>query len=165
MTNADKLPPEISITSKADVANIASGESQVFEVNVTRKGYDGPLQLTLGQLPPGVTATGTEIPAGASGTLLTLTGAGDATAQLVTSLTAKSPDGTITARVRTDVPVDDRSPVWLRESFGIASTPKSATPFQIAWADAQPMSQLVLMSKPAIPVKDRKSTRLNSSHG
>ena len=66
---------------------------------------------------------------------------------------AKSPDGTVTARARTDVPVDDRSPVWLRESFGIASTPKAATPFQIAWADAQPMSQLVLMSKPAIPVK------------
>ena len=153
VTNADKPPPEISVTMKADAANIASGDSQVFEVNVTRKGYDGPLQLTLGQLPPGVTATGTEIPAGTSGTLLTLTGAGDATGQLVTSLIAKSPDGTVTARVRTDVPADDRSPVWLRESFGIASAPKSATPFQIVWADAQPMSQLVLMSKPAIPVK------------
>lgn len=153
VTNTDKPQPEISVTAKADVANIASGESQLFEVNVTRKGYDGPLQLTLGQFPPGVTVTGTEIPAGASGTLLTLTGAGEVTAQLVTSLTAKSPDGTITARVRTDVPADDRSPVWLRELFGIASSPKQATPFQVAWADAQPMSQLVLMSKPAIPVK------------
>ena len=171
VTNADKPQPEISVTAKADAANIASGESQVLEVTVTRKGYDGPLQLTLGQLPPGVTATGTEIPAGTSGTLLTLTSrpgsptSADAGSPKsadadfgevrphLTSLTAKSPDGTITARVRTEVTADDRSLVWLRESFGIASTPKPATPFQIAWADTQPMSQLVLMSKPVIPVK------------
>lgn len=65
----------------------------------------------------------------------------------------KSPDGTVSSRVRTDVPADDRTPVWLREQFAIAATPKSPTPFQIAWADAQPMTQLALMSKPAIPVK------------
>ncbi|MBC7817856.1 MAG: hypothetical protein IAG10_13270, partial [Planctomycetaceae bacterium] len=153
VTNADKPTSEVIATAKSDVTNIASGESQVFEVNVSRRGYDGPLQLSLGQLPPGVTATGTEILAGASGTLLTLTGAGDAASQLVTSLMLKSPDGTVSARVRTDVPADDRTPVWLREQFAIAATPKSATPFQIAWADAQPMTQLALMSKPAIPVK------------
>lgn len=153
VTNADKPMPEVTATAKSDVSNIASGESQVFEVNVSRRGYDGPLQLSLGQLSPGVTATGTEIPAGASGTLLTLTGAGDAASQLVTSLTLKSPDGAVTARVRTDAPADDRTPVWLREQFAIAATPKSATPFQVAWADAQPMTQLALMSKPAIPVK------------
>ena len=78
VTNADKPTPEVTATAKSDVSNIASGESQVFEVNVARRGYDGPLQLSLGQLPPGVTATGTEILVGASGTLLTLTGAGDA---------------------------------------------------------------------------------------
>ena len=153
VTNADKSAPEVTATAKSDVTNIASGESQVFEVNVSRRGYDGPLQLSLGQLPPGVTAAGTEIPAGASGTLLTLTGAGDAASQLVTSLMLKSPDGAVSARVRTDAPADDRTPVWLREQFAIAATPKSATPFQVAWADAQPMTQLALMSKPAIPVK------------
>ena len=153
VTNADKPTPELTATAKSDVSNIASGESQVFEVNVARRGYDGPLQLSLGQLPPGVTATGTEIPAGASGTLLTLTGAGNVAGQLVTSMMLKSPDGAVSARVRTDVPADDRTPVWLREQFAIAATPKSATPFQVAWADAQPMTQLALMSKPAIPVK------------
>ncbi len=153
VTNTDKPTPEVTATAKSDVSNIASGESQVFEVNVTRRSYDGPLQLSLGQLPPGVTATGTDIPAGASGTLLTLAGAGDAASQLVTSLMLKSPDGTVSARVRTDVPADDRTPVWLREQFAIAATPKLATPFQVVWADAQPMTQLALMSKPAIPVK------------
>lgn len=153
VTNADKPTPEVTATAKSDVSNIASGESQVFEVNVSRRGYDGSLQLSLGQIPPGVTATGTEIPAGASGTLLTLTGAGDAASQLVTSLMLKSPDGTVSARVRTEVPADDRTPVWLREQFAISATPKSATPFQVAWADAQPMTQLALMSKPAIPLK------------
>ena len=65
----------------------------------------------------------------------------------------KSPDGTVSARVRTESPLDDRTPVWLREQFAIAAAPKSATPFQVAWADAQPMAQLALMSKPAIPMK------------
>lgn len=153
VTNADKPTPEVIATAKLDAANIASGESQVFEVNVSRRGYDGPLQLSLGQLPPGITATGTEISAGASGTLLTLTGAGDAASQLVTSLMLKFPDGTVSARVRTEVPADDRTPLWLREQFAVAATPKSVTPFQVAWADAQPMTQLPLMSKPAIPVK------------
>jgi hypothetical protein len=157
VTNTDKPTPEVTVTAKSEVANIAAGESQVFEVNVARHGYDGPLQLSLGQLPPGVTATGTEIPAGASGTLLMLTGvsagAGETILQLITSLSAKSADSSIAARVRTDAPVDDRTPVWLREQFAIATTPKSATPFQVAWADAQPMTQLALMSKPAIPVK------------
>ncbi len=153
VTNTDKPTPEVIATAKSEIANIASGESPVFEVNVSRRGYDGPLQLSLGQLPSGVTATGTEIPAGASGTLLTLTGAGDAAGQLVTSLMLKSPDGTVSVRVRTDAPADDRIPVWLREQFAIATTPKSATPFQVAWADAPPMTQLALMSKPAIPVK------------
>lgn len=153
VTNTDRPTPEVTVTAKSDVANIAGGESQVFEVNVSRRGYDGPLQLSLGQLPPGVTATGTEIPAGASGTLLTLTGTGDAASQLVTSLMLKSPDGAVFARVRTEAPADDRTPIWLREQFAIAATPKSATPFQVAWADAQPMTQLALMSKPAIPVK------------
>ena len=153
VTSADKSTPEVIATAKGDVVNIAGGESQVFEVNVSRRGYDAALQLSLGQLPPGVTATGTDIPAGASGTLLTLTGAGDAASQLVTSLTLKSTDGSVSARVRTDVAADDRTPVWLREQFAIATTPKSATPFQVTWADAQPMTQLALMSKPAIPVK------------
>lgn len=153
VTNTNKPTPELTATAKSDASNIASGESQVFEVNVARRGYDGPLQLSLGKLPPGVTATGTEIPAGASGTLLTLTGAGDAAGQHVTSLMVQSPDGTVSARVRTDAPADDRTPVWLREQFAIAATPKAAAPFQVAWADTQPMTQLALMSKPAIPVK------------
>ncbi len=157
VTNTDKPTPEVTVTAKSEVANIAAGESQIFEVNVARRGYDGPLQLSLGQLPPGVMVAGTEIPAGASGTLLMLTGvsagAGDTILQLVTSLSVKSADGSIAARVRTDLPLDDRTPVWLREQFAIATTPKSVTPFQVAWADAQPMTQLVLMSKPAIPVK------------
>ena len=165
VTNADKPTPEVTATAKSDVTNIASGESQAFEVNVSRRGYDGSLQLSLGQLPPGVIAAGTEIPAGASGTLVTLTNDSSRTressdgslttsaTELVTSLMLKSPDGTVSARVRTDAPADDRTPVWLREQFAIAATPKSATPFQVAWADAQPMTQLALMSKPAIPVK------------
>lgn len=153
VSNVDKPAPSITVTAKSDVANVTGGETAVLEVNVTRRGFDGPLQLNVGSLPPGVTATGTEIPANSSGTLLTLTGSGEAINQVVTTLLAKSADGTIAARVRTDAPLDDRTPVWLREQIAVAIGPKATTPFQVDWADALPMTQLPLMSKQTIPVK------------
>lgn len=153
VTDGAKPTPEVRVLAKTDGANVASGESQVLAVNVTRRGYDGPLQLVPGHLPPGVTVTGTEIPAGASGTLLTLVGTGEALQQVVTTFIAKAPDGSIVARVRSDAPTDDRTPLWLREQFGIAATPKPATSLRIDWADAQPLTQLQLMHKASIPVK------------
>ncbi len=153
INNIEKPVPSVTVTAKSDVANIASGETAVLEVNVARRGFDAPLQLNLGSLPAGVTATGTEIPANSSGTLLTLTGSGEAINQVVTTLQAKSADGTIAARVRTDAPLDDRTPLWLREQIAVSIGPKSMTPFQVDWAEAQAMAQLPLMSKSTIPVK------------
>ena len=150
--SADAPRFEVDVTAKSDVLNVAAGEMRVLEVNATRRGYDGPLQLALGQLPPGVVAQGTEIPAGASGTLLTLTNTGDAVAPLVTSLVAKSPDGAITRAVSLNTTPDDRSPIWLREQFAIAAAPKNVLPFGVAWADAQPPTNWVHASKTAIPV-------------
>jgi len=155
VTDGAKPTPEVRVLAKSDSANVASGESQVLEVNVTRRGYDGPLQLVPGNLPSGVTVTGTEIPAGASGTLLTLTGSGEALQQVVTTLIAKAADGAVVARVRSDAPVDDRTPLWLREQFAISATLKPLTVFRVDWADAgaQPLTQLQLMHKAPIPVK------------
>ncbi len=153
VTNGANPTPEVTVTAKTDVANVASGESQVLAVNVARRGYAGPLQLALGSLPPGVTVSGTEIPAGSSGTLLTVTGAGEALQQVVTTLTAKAADGSIVARVRSDAAADDRTPLWLREQFAVALAPKSSSEFKVDWADAQPLTQLQLMHKAAIPVK------------
>jgi len=152
VTSADAPRFDVDVTAKSDVLNVAAGEMQVLEVNALRRGYDGPLQLALGQLPPGVVVQGTEIPAGASGTLLTLTNTGDAVAPLVTSLVAKSPDGAITRAVSLSTTPDDRSPVWLREQFAVAAAPRNVLPFGVAWADAQPPTNWVLGSKTAIPV-------------
>lgn len=158
VTTGTQSTPDVAVTMKSDVANVASGETRVLEVSVLRRGYVGPLQLALGTLPPGVIATGTEIPAGASGTLLTLSGSGEALQQVVTSLTAKAADGSVVARVRSDAPADDRTPLWLREQFAVAIAPKSATEFKVDWADAQPLPQLQLMHKAPIPVKFTRPT-------
>lgn len=149
---ADVVAQPIEAIAKADALNVAAGESQVVEVFVTRRGYDGPLQIALAQLPAGVTATGTEIPAGASGTLLTLTNASDAAAQLLTSVSVKSPDGAIIAPVRTALIPDDPSPAWLREQLAVASVAKPATAFSVTWADAAPLAQLTQGTKTALPV-------------
>lgn len=152
VTSSDAPRYEVDVTAKSDLLNVAAGEMQVLEVNAMRRGYDGPLQLVLDQLPPGVVAQGTEIPAGASGTLLTLTNTGDAVVAQVTTLVAKSPDGAVSLSVRLDTTPDDRSPVWLREQFAVAAAPKNVLPFGVAWADAQPPTNWVLASKTAIPV-------------
>lgn len=152
VTSTDKPTPEVIAIAKSEAANIAAGESQVIEILVSRRGYDGPLQLLLPQLPPGVTATGLEIPAGSNGTLLTLSNASETPAQIVTSLSLKSPDGSIVVPIKTELVPDDRSPVWLREQFAVAAVAKPVTPFSIAWADTPSLAQLTLGSKTVLPL-------------
>ncbi|MEK6236271.1 MAG: hypothetical protein N2C14_16315, partial [Planctomycetales bacterium] len=55
--------------------NVPEGGRRVVKVSAERNGYDGPIRLAFDRLPPGVTAANTEIPPGANGALMTLTGA------------------------------------------------------------------------------------------
>jgi hypothetical protein len=58
--------------------NVPRGGSALLTVPVVRRGYNGPLQVTVPGLPPGVTVQGGEVPAGATAAVLTLSAEGSA---------------------------------------------------------------------------------------
>ena len=153
ITRLDAPIQQFDVTVKSDTMNVTTGETQVLEAFVNRQAYDGPIQLHVAGLPPGTTATGTEIPARANGTLIVFSNATETMAPLVTRLRAQSPDGAIVHPVRVESTPDDRSPVWLREYVAIASLPKANTSFQITAVNEASLPQLVLASKPAITLK------------
>lgn len=150
---ADKPAAGFDVVIKSDVVNAAGGETPVLEVLATRYDYTGPIQLHIEGLPPGVQAVGHEIPAGANGTLLGFTNAGEQVQGLTTRIIAQSPDGSILRRVRVETTPDDKSPAWLRERLALAATPKSPMPFQLTLVNDAAVTQLSMASKPTISLK------------
>ncbi len=153
VTSTDAPRPSFDITIKTDAVNVPTGEPQVLEALVNRRGYTGPLQLQLAGLPAGVTVQGADIPAGANGALLTFVNASEAPMQLMTRLKAQSPDGALVKSSNVEVAADDRTPAWLRDRLALASASKPTAPFQIAWMDEASLPQLVQASKKPVPVK------------
>jgi hypothetical protein len=153
VTSADSPPRQIDVVLKSDVINVPAGELQVVEAIANRQGYDGPIQLRVADLPPGVADQGLEIPAGANGALLGFVYLGDAASHAVTRIHARSPDGALTASARVESAPDDRTPAWLRDRVAVAAAAKAGASFQIAWINETAISQLVLASKPTATLK------------
>ena len=149
----ESVAKHFDVVIRSSVSNVAANETQVAELLVDRRGYVGPIQLAFASLPAGVTAQGTEIAAGATGGLVTLTNSAAAPAQIVTSLRATAIDPPMSQPVRIELPADDRSPLWLREQFALATTAAAASPFQVAWANPAAPESLVLTTKQALPIK------------
>ena len=153
VTSADSPPRQFDLVLRSDVVNVPAGDLQVIEASVNRRGYDGPIQLQIADLPPGVAEHGTEIPAGASGALLGFVYLGDAAGHSVTRIQARTPDGSLSSTGRVESASDDRTPTWLRDRVAIAAAAKAGPPFQVAWVNENAFPQLVLASKPAATVK------------
>src|SRR5713226_5345509 len=64
--------PDFSLTMFEDRQIIPVGGTAVVRIRANRAGYQGPIKLSLPELPEGVVAAATEIPAGATDTLLSL---------------------------------------------------------------------------------------------
>jgi hypothetical protein len=135
--------------------NVPVGGSRVVEIDVERRGHTGPIRLALDGLPPGVQAQGLDVPAGANGALLTLTGAGPTPGNALTSLRGTSTDakGPIAqiARERTH-PLRTLQP-WLAEELAVALTPKEKIAFAAAWGDVPANAQLIAGSTFKAPLK------------
>lgn len=151
ITSADQPVRDFEATLKSDVINVAPDDAQVLEVFASRQNYDGAIKLQIPDLPPGFVATGTEIPAGSSGTLVTVVNASNDETRLFTKVMAQSAEGAILKPLRAAFAPDDRTPPWLRTQFAIASAPKASSPFVVAWATETP-PHLALASKPVMPV-------------
>lgn len=153
--------PDFELLLDADSIQVPRGGVAVVPVRVKRTGYNGPILLQWSELPEGVTAVGSSIPAGADEALLALqAGASDASAvaaslsqlvgkaqlrgetvQRVTSFTAKG--------------FPPRQP-WLRADLGIALA--SAPPLEVVWEDA-------LLAEPLAVAAERSGDVQIRRHG
>src|SRR5262249_37864429 len=68
----DGAPPDFSLTTETRARVVGRGDSVPFEVTVERDRWDGPLTLSIADLPPGVSASAAVVPAGVNRGLLVL---------------------------------------------------------------------------------------------
>lgn len=66
------------ISAGSDVLNVPAGGTAAVKVVAARRGYNGPIQITVTGLPEGITAIPTAIGPGRNGATLTLVGTGKA---------------------------------------------------------------------------------------
>jgi len=115
-----------------DRQNVPVAGASLLRVRAERNNYAGPIKLSLPGLPAGVTATGLEIPQGATQAIVTLTAAAPAPQTLI-SLVGESDDPQIKISHSADVPENavTRQHPWLRKQFAVATG--GAPTLQLAW--------------------------------
>src|SRR5262249_8687076 len=104
-----KATPRIAITAEHSAFAVPQGSYQSLPLTVTRTDYNGPIELTLVEHPPGVKLEPTTIPEVVTSLLCKLTAAGDAPQGIYTlAIDAKAQAGetTIITRVVVQPMVD-----------------------------------------------------------
>ncbi|HZP83007.1 MAG TPA: hypothetical protein VFB21_15310, partial [Chthonomonadaceae bacterium] len=71
-------PPGFTLATETRARVVGRGDSVPFEIEVTRDRWDGPVTLSVADLPQGVTASACRVPEGVGRGLLVLTAAKDA---------------------------------------------------------------------------------------
>lgn len=127
------------------------GGRAVVPILVDRQSYQGKIDLSC-SLPPSVKLSGTTIPEGADGTLLTLERSESALDALVTSWRGQASDGTQQVAVVKGNPLEDLQP-WLATEFAVAASDAKATEIAIDWRNLPPDARLMPGSKLPLPVK------------
>jgi hypothetical protein len=132
ITPAD--PPGFSLTLFEDRQIIPQGGAAVARIRASRAGYQGPIKLSLPELPEDIIVSGAGIPPGATDTLLSLSApAGAQPVQLLTRIVGASDDPKSPIRrlaMLPETPSTELQP-WLRSEFAVAIA--EPAPAQIAW--------------------------------
>jgi hypothetical protein len=135
--------------------NVPMGGSNIVEVEVERRGYKGPIRLDVDGLPSGIQVQGLDVPAGASGALLTFTGTdsspGTALASLRSTCTEAKTSLARIARERNH-PLRTLQP-WLAEELAVGLTPKETIAFTAGWGDVPADAPLVPGATFKVPLK------------
>ena len=128
-----------ALTAKADRLQIPAGGSQTIEIGVARQGYNGPIDLSVTGLPEAVSLSGSQIPAGDSNGVLTLTAPADcdvnSTFQIIGTSAAENTNVTAVALIG-DNP-QFRAQPWVRQRIGISATTHIPIQAQLAQATDQ----------------------------
>jgi hypothetical protein len=135
--------------------NVPAGGSRVVEIDVERDGYAGPLRLSLDGSPAGVQVQGVDVPAGANGALLVLTGSGTSPSSALASLrgTNLDPKEKIVRTARDRNHSLRTLQPWLAEELAVALTPRETVAFTAEWGALPSDVPLVPGSTLKVPVK------------
>jgi hypothetical protein len=148
----DAGQPDFDLAVDTDQINVPAGGTQVIKVQVTRAGYDGPIELSIDQLPTGVQLAGDRIPAGGEIGLLTLTApASEAVFGLASVVGRGTASQTKIARVAKFPTTGLPQLHHFRGLLGIAIT--QPAPIQIAWRMPDADEKLLLGGYLPIGVK------------
>jgi hypothetical protein len=142
----DRTLPDFGLTLPSGELNLPAGGTQVVPVQIARRGYGGPIELSIEGLPSGVTLAGNVIPAGATIGLLTLSAAEQppqAAIVRVIGRALESPQPLARVAAFGEVAGSKYRPSW-RTLWGLAVTERA--PIGIVWNGAEG-DKLLLGSK------------------
>jgi hypothetical protein len=130
----DASAPEFAISVAADRINIPAGGTQVLQVQATRQGYNGVIDLQLTGLPAGIVVQGNKIAEGAAIALLTLTALPDSAGAVglvqINGIAAQLPQPVNRLALITDVPGSTSQPQF-KQQLAVGVTRPS--PISFAW--------------------------------
>ncbi len=143
----DANAPDFALTLTADRLNIPAGGTQVLQVQATRMGYNGSIDLSLPGLPTGITVQGNKIAEGATIALMTLTATADTAGnhglvQIIGTATQSVPPVSRLA-LTPDQPGSTYQP-HLKQQFAIGVM--DASPINFVW-QGTPTDGLILGDK------------------
>lgn len=147
----DAGAPDFSLALTTDRLNIPAGGTQVLQVQATRTGYDGPIELNLAGLPSSIAVQGNKIAAGATIALMTLTAKPEAAGTVglvqISGTAAQLPQPISRVALTPDLPGSLTQP-HIKQQFAVGVS--NASPLQFAW-NGEAADVLVLGDK--LPAK------------
>jgi hypothetical protein len=125
--------PDFSLTIDSDRLLVPKDGAALARVVAQRAGYGGPIKLTFANLPPSVSITGDEIPAGATQALVTLSAPGLSPVQSLASVLGSStaPDAPLVQAALPPQSVLTEHQPWLGEELAVAVV--QPAPLSLAW--------------------------------
>lgn len=148
----DAAAPDFSLSLTTDRLNIPAGGTQVLQVQATRQGYSGAIDLNLPGLPSSITVQGNKIAEGATIALMTLTAQPDAAGTVglvqISGTATQLPQPISRLATTPDLPGSLSQP-HLKQQFAVGVM--AASPIQFAW-NGDPADALVLGDKLAAKV-------------
>jgi hypothetical protein len=149
--SATPIGPDFSL-SLADAAfQVPRDGSVLARVKIDRAGYNGPVKLSLPDLPTSVAVALDEIPAGATEAFVTLSAPGLSPAQAITKILGSSTDPALTRAAKVPADTVNTHQPWLRDQVAVAVT--TVSPFRLAWDLFSPETKMAVAT--ALPVKFR----------
>ena len=151
--------PDFSLQLLHDTAFAPQNGTAMLRVRATRRNFNGPITLSIPGLPPNISLSGAEIPAGATDALLTLTASADAPLQQwVTQIAGHATQGDVklSRAAGTSAFAGLSLQPWLQQELPASIV--TALPLSVVWSTPPAQLWLGLQEVPQVEVKRAAGT-------